>query len=224
MDHVRHPENDWRLELENSYPFPRCCTARPAHILILAAGISKVSDKPMSTNALRPNKALFRFLVAKGFDDKAWALLTKYHAGGDANSTLVALEVVQIRNTIRSEINTEKRPTLRKLLATPSNRRRLLISAIVGTAGQWAGNTVVSYYLTLVLDGIGIKNATHQSLINGGLQIFNLIATVACGAMLVDVLGRRRLFQWSAVGMTVSYVVCYLQNAILMNLTVEFAL
>lgn len=93
------------------------------------------------------------------------------------------------------------------MLSDSANRRRLLIATLVGIAAQWSGNTVVSYYLVLVLDGIGITNPTHQSLINGGLQIFNLIATVGFGAMLVDVLGRRRLFQWSAVGMTASYVV-----------------
>lgn len=119
----------------------------------------------------------------------------------------MAHEVTQIREAVRTDNNSEKRPSLRKMLASPANRRRLLISAIVGSMGQWAGNTTVSYYLFLVLEGIGIHNATHQSLINGGLQIFNLFATVGCGAMLVDVLGRRRLFQWSAVGMTASYTV-----------------
>lgn len=99
------------------------------------------------------------------------------------------------------------------MLASPANRRRLLISALVGVAAQWSGNTVVSYYLVLVLDGVGITNATHQSLINGGLQVFNLIATIGCGAMLVDTLGRRRLFQWSAVGMTASYVIWTILNS-----------
>lgn len=148
-----------------------------------------------------------RFLIAKGRDDEARALLIKHHAGGDADSALVLHEVIQIREAVRTESNSEKRPTLKKMLASPANRRRLLISAMVGIAAQWSGNTVVSYYLVLVLDGVGITNATHQSLINGGLQIFNLFATVGCGAMLVDTLGRRRLFQWSAVGMTASYVV-----------------
>jgi hypothetical protein len=148
-----------------------------------------------------------RFLIAKGRDEQARALLIKHHAAGDENSMLVVHEMAQIREAVRTENNSEKRPSLRKMLSSPANRRRLLISATVGIAAQWSGNTVVSYYLTLVLDGIGITDATDQSLINGGLQIFNLLATVGCGAMLVDVLGRRRLFQWSALGMTASYVV-----------------
>ncbi|KXJ97585.1 general substrate transporter [Microdochium bolleyi] len=154
-----------------------------------------------------------RFLVAKGRDDEARALLVKHHAGGDSSSLLVEHEMTQIRDALRTDANSEKQPSLRKMVSTPSNRRRLLISAIVGTASQWAGNTVISYYLVLVLDGIGIRDATHQSLINGGLQIFNLFATVGCGALMVDFLGRRRLFQWSAIGMTVSYTIWTILNA-----------
>lgn len=154
-----------------------------------------------------------RWLVAKGRDDEARALLIKHHAAGDMDSALVAHELTQVREAVRTENNSERRPSLRRLMATASNRRRLLISAITATAAQWSGNTVVSYYLVLVLDGIGITNATHQSLINGGLQIFNLFATVGCGAMLVDVLGRRRLFQWSAIGMTASYTIWTILNS-----------
>ncbi|KAM0325041.1 hypothetical protein ACHAQA_007578 [Verticillium albo-atrum] len=154
-----------------------------------------------------------RFLIAKGRDDEARALLIKHHAAGDENSTLVVHEMAQIRDAVRTENNSEKRPTMKKMLSSPANRRRLLISAMVGVAAQWSGNTVVSYYLTLVLDGVGITNPTHQSLINGGLQIFNLLATVGCGAMMVDVLGRRRLFLWCAMGMTVSYVIWTILNS-----------
>lgn len=154
-----------------------------------------------------------RYLVAKGRDEQARAILVKHHGNGDENSALVAHEIAQIRDAVRTAENLEKRPSIRKMVSIPANRRRLLIATIVGIAGQWAGNTVVSYYLVLVLNDIGITNATHQSLINGGLQIFNLIATVGCGAMLVDVLGRRVLFQWSAVGMTASYVIWTILNA-----------
>lgn len=148
-----------------------------------------------------------RYLVAKGRDDEARAILVKHHAAGDNDSILVEHEMAQIRDAVRNENNSERRPTIKKMVSSPINRRRLLISAITALAAQWSGNTVVSYYLVLVLDGVGIKNAYDQSLINGGLQIFNLLATVGCGAMLVDKLGRRKLFQWSAIGMCASYTV-----------------
>ncbi|OJJ54143.1 hypothetical protein ASPSYDRAFT_490368 [Aspergillus sydowii CBS 593.65] len=153
-----------------------------------------------------------RYLVAKGRTEEARELLIKHHVAGDRDSALVHHELMQIQNALQNNLNAEKM-SLKKFFAGAANRRRLLISGIVGLAAQWCGNSVVSYYLTLVLDDIGITNATHQSLINGGLQIFNLIATLSCGAMLVDRLGRRFLFLWSALGMTIAYVIWTILNA-----------
>lgn len=68
------------------------------------------------------------------------------------------------------------------------------------------GVAVVSYYLTLVLDTVGIKDSDTQTLINGLLQIFNFIAA-GSAALLVDRLGRRTLFLWSAIGMLISFVI-----------------
>ena len=134
-------------------------------------------------------------MVAKDLDKEARALLIKHHAGSDENSAFVVHETAQIREPVRTEAHDEKQPSMKKMLASPANCRRLLIATMVGVAAQGLGNTVVSYDLTLVLDGVGITNPIHQSLINGGLQIFNLLATVGCGAMLVNVLGRRVLFK-----------------------------
>lgn len=65
---------------------------------------------------------------------------------------------------------------------------------------------MVSYYLTLVLDTIGITDSFDQTLINGLLQIFNFGAALSA-AILVDRIGRRPLFIWSGVGMLASYIV-----------------
>lgn len=116
---------------------------------------------------------------------------------------LVQYEMVQIQEALRAEAASEQ-TKIRQVLKFPATRRRMFIAAALGIAAQWSGNAVVSYYLTLVLDGVGITNPTHQSLINGGLQIFNLFATISCGAMLVDKLGRRFLFLWSAMGMAIA--------------------
>ena len=64
----------------------------------------------------------------------------------------------------------------------------------------------MSYYLTLVLDTVGVTNPDTQTLINGILQIFNFGAAVSA-AFLVDRLGRKTLFIWSGIGMLVSFVI-----------------
>ncbi|CAD0084194.1 unnamed protein product [Aureobasidium vineae] len=43
---------------------------------------------------------------------------------------------------------------------------------------EWSGNGLVSYYLTLVLDQIGITDTNTQLIINGVLQIVNFIVAV----------------------------------------------
>jgi MFS family permease len=112
----------------------------------------------------------------------------------------------QIQLNLRQEAESEG-VAWSRVLWSPANRKRLLISAITGISSQWAGNAVISYYLTLALDKVGITDATQQAAINGGLQVFNLLAALGFGSLLVDRLGRRVLFLWSAVGMTCSYTV-----------------
>jgi MFS family permease len=60
--------------------------------------------------------------------------------------------------------------------------------------------------MTLVLDTVGIKNPDTQILINGLLQLFNFAAAVAA-AFLVDRLGRRTLWNWSGIGMLISFII-----------------
>lgn len=65
---------------------------------------------------------------------------------------------------------------------------------------QWSGNGLVSYYLTKVLNGIGISGQGEQLLINGILQVYNY-GTAIIGALVVDKAGRRTLFLVSTAGM-----------------------
>lgn len=63
-----------------------------------------------------------------------------------------------------------------------------------------------SYYIHIVLDQIGLKNSTTQLLINGVLQLVNIIvATSMC--FFVDRLGRRLLFLVSTGGMFVTFII-----------------
>lgn len=146
-----------------------------------------------------------RWLVMKGKYDKARDILVEHHAGGDVNSKLVEVEM----NEISAALEIEKLASQSKwsdLIATPGNRKRTYIAVTLGVFAQWNGIAVVSYYLTLILNSIGITSSTLQTLINGILQIFNLCAAVL-GALLVDYLGRRTLLITSGVGMLISFIV-----------------
>lgn len=113
--------------------------------------------------------------------------------------------MTEIVHAIRQEV-AAKSVGWGALVATPGNRKRLFIAVALGAMAQWNGIGVVSYYLTLVLNSIGITDPFYQTLINGLLQIFNFAAAVSA-ALLVDRLGRRTLFIWSGIGMLISYIV-----------------
>jgi len=58
---------------------------------------------------------------------------------------------------------------------------------------QWSGNGLLSYYLSKVLDGVGITETRSQLLINGFLNIANFLCAITA-ALLCEKIGRRRLF------------------------------
>lgn len=146
-----------------------------------------------------------RWLIANGRDSQAREILARYHTGGDENHELIEFEMREITQTIALERQGAS-VSWSALVATPGNRRRTLIAICVGGFAQWNGVAVVSYFLTLVLDTVGVTDPDTQTLINGILQLFNFASAVAA-AFLVDRLGRRTLFLWSGIGMLVSFVI-----------------
>jgi uncharacterized membrane protein len=143
-------------------------------------------------------------LISIGRHDEARAILARYHAAGDITSPLINYEVSTITSAIQAEQEAQNSVRYAEMLKTPSNRRRLFISVTLGVFAQWAGNGVVSYYLALILDTVGVTSVRDQTLISACLQVWNLIFA-AVGAFLIDPFGRRPLFWSSAVVMMVSY-------------------
>lgn len=115
-----------------------------------------------------------RWLVAQERTEEAKGILAKYHAGGDMTSPLVTREITEIVQAIRQE-QAAAATTWGTLVATKGNVKRLFIAVCLGSFAQWNGIGVVSYYLTLVLDSIGITNSFDQTLINGLLQVLLII-------------------------------------------------
>ncbi|KAH6695665.1 general substrate transporter [Plectosphaerella plurivora] len=146
-----------------------------------------------------------RFLCSKERYNEARDFLVKYHAEGDESSPLPAFELAEMTETIRMEREFAKHGSFRDLVATAANRKRTFITVFLGIFSQWAGQNVAGYYLPPVLSTIGITTVTQQTLINGFLQIFNLICSLI-GAFNVDRVGRRFLFLTAASGMMICYV------------------
>ncbi|KAI8947811.1 hexose transporter [Xylaria longipes] len=148
-----------------------------------------------------------RWLVSKDRIGEATDIISRYHAPeqGSDESPLVRYQLDQIVQTIQQE-KLASSTGWSALISTSGNRKRTLIAFLVGFMAQWNGVAVVSYYLTLVLDTIGITSTYTQTLINGLLQVFNFVSALGA-AFLVDRLGRRTLFLWAGIGMLISYII-----------------
>jgi len=140
-----------------------------------------------------------RWLIAHNKEEQAHKVLADCHANGNKDDRLVVLELQEISDTIKLEKEFSSNSWL-ELIRTKGNRHRLLICVTAGFFSQWSGNGILSYYLVLVLDQIGYKDATIQAVINGCLQIFSLIIAII-SSVYVDKVGRRPLFIIACGGM-----------------------
>jgi len=155
-----------------------------------------------------------RFLVSKGLESHAVKILTQYHAnGGDEQDPLIRFEMAQIRHALHVEREVSERSTFFQLWSSPGNLKRLRIIIAIAIFSQWSGNGLVSYYINLVLEGVGIMSPRTKAAINGGLQCWNL-ASAMTGAFLVDWVGRRPLFIISTAGMFTAFCMWTLTTAL----------
>lgn len=155
-----------------------------------------------------------RWLVSKGMESRAAAILAKYHAhGSNERDPLVMFEMAQIRHAIRLEEEINRTTTFWSLFTTPGNRRRMRIILGIAVFSQWSGNGVLSYYINLVLESVGIMSTNTKSVVNGCLQTFDFIIAIAA-SLSIDYIGRRPLFLVSTVGMLATYCACTLTNAL----------
>jgi len=144
-------------------------------------------------------------LISKGRDADALRTLAHYHARGNDQDPLVQFEYNEIKEAIALDQSAKEQVSWADLFKTPGNRRRMRIIIALAFFSQWSGNGLVSYYLTKVLDSIGITDPGTQNLINGILQIYNFIVAVTAG-LLCDRVGRRTLFLASNIGMLLFWI------------------
>ncbi|BEI94755.1 uncharacterized protein CcaverHIS019_0703360 [Cutaneotrichosporon cavernicola] len=162
-----------------------------------------------------------RWLISKGKVEPARDIITKVHCGGDVDDPLVDYEVAEIREMLRIEQEAAQSSSWKELFTTPGNLRRMRIIMAIAFFSQWSGNGLVSYYLTIVLKGIGITSPGHQTLINGVLQVYNFFWAIV-GALTVDRVGRRFLFMTSTIGMMFSFVAWTICSALYRQSATEF--
>lgn len=147
-----------------------------------------------------------RWLISVGRSDEARKILIVHHAGGKEDDIIVSGQMLEMETAISAEQEASKSSSYINMCQTKGNRHRLFISVTLGFISQWSGNGVISYYLPLVLDTVGVTSTRDQTLINACLNVWNLLWAVGA-AMSVERLGRRFLFLASAGIMLSSFTI-----------------
>ncbi|KJR85822.1 sugar transporter [Sporothrix schenckii 1099-18] len=153
-----------------------------------------------------------RWLIYNNRQDEARAFFAKFHGHGDADAPLVRFEMAEVVATLEME-KEQKQARWAAFFSTPGMRHRFFLAAWIPAMLQWSGNNLTSYYLTRVLNSIGITDSKTQLIINGCLSIWSFL-TAFVFAGLVDRLGRRFLFLLGMAGMLLSYVIWTICSAL----------
>lgn len=156
-----------------------------------------------------------RWLCSQGRYDEARRVLVKYHANGNEDDEIVALELDEITQALALERDS-RAASWGQLLRSRPNRKRLGIVLSVAILTLWNGQGVISYYFSPILDSIGITRTDQQTGINGGMSVWNLLCSLA-GAFLADRIGRRPLWLISFVGMICANVPLTISSAMYKN-------
>ncbi|KAF7325635.1 Hexose transporter [Mycena kentingensis (nom. inval.)] len=147
-----------------------------------------------------------RWLVSRGRETEALKTLAYYHADSNEDDPLVKYEFEEIKAAIEFDRTVAANIGWKSFFTSAGNRRRVRIIVAIAFFSQWSANGLVSYYLNLVLNSVGITDPTIQLLINGILQIWNL-AWALLASSLVEKLGRRLMFMTSVIGMLIFFTV-----------------
>ncbi|KAL1975646.1 hypothetical protein VTN31DRAFT_4038 [Thermomyces dupontii] len=181
--HLAHKGNlDWRLPLWLQMVCPG----------IVTLGVWFIPESP-------------RWLIARDRHAEAQAFIVKYHANGDASHPIVNLEMEEMTRSLKEEGGlTHWRDffDLSVLVKTRSRRYRLMLNLAFSWFGQFSGNNVVSYYLPMLLENVGVTDTNTQLLLNIIYALTGWIAATA-GSRFHDKIGRRKMFLGSTGGMII---------------------
>ncbi|KAL8366513.1 hypothetical protein RB595_005011 [Gaeumannomyces hyphopodioides] len=140
-----------------------------------------------------------RWLISRDREEEALAILTKYHAEGDASSLIVHAEMAQIKSTIQLELESSKQ-SWAEVLKSSGMRRRAIISVFLGLFTQMSGNTLLSYYSNLLFEMMNFTTEYAKTRINLADKCWGFMnATIL--ALVAVRFPRRKMFMSSAAAM-----------------------
>ncbi|KAL1960703.1 hypothetical protein VTO42DRAFT_6533 [Malbranchea cinnamomea] len=131
-----------------------------------------------------------RWHFTRGQRERARNTLTRLHGGGNPESEWVKLQLTEYEEFLKMDGSDKRWWDYRSLFKTRASFYRLMCNCLVSTFGQWAGNGIVSYFLSAFLDIAGIHGSIRQTDVQLGVTATQIVFA-SLGATFVDRLGRR---------------------------------
>ncbi|KAK6533565.1 hypothetical protein TWF694_002503 [Orbilia ellipsospora] len=136
-----------------------------------------------------------RWLYTRGKQSQAADFLAKYHGRGNPDSEWVKLQLSEYEQHLEMDGTDKRWWDYRALFRNKASMYRLMCNCLVSLFGQWAGNGIVSYYLSAFLDTAGIRGSVTQTNVQLGMNAIQIVFA-SLGASFVDKIGRRPMLIW----------------------------
>ncbi|KAI9574345.1 hypothetical protein HD554DRAFT_25027 [Boletus coccyginus] len=152
-----------------------------------------------------------RWLISRERGDEAYAILVKYHAEGDENSEFVKAEYSQIEETLAAELKIAH-TNRSEMFPPPGMRKRVIIASFLGLFVAWSGVGLISYFLSPILDSIGIHDNQTKNII-GLARISWSLVNSTFSALIAPRYPRRRIYLASAISLFVVFTAWTIASA-----------
>lgn len=142
-----------------------------------------------------------RWLFMQGREDEAFQFLVEYHGEGDPDSSLIAFEISEWRESIVQDGIDKRWWDYGPLLTDHANRWRLLQVFLISLIPQYVtGGT--GYFSTFIYDIVGITSVQKQLMINLIGSFISCAAATSAG-LLTDKIPRRAALIWGTTGVAI---------------------
>jgi len=144
-----------------------------------------------------------RWLIAKGRNEEALAILQEYHGFGNPNSKIVQLEYAEYCQSIETNGADSRWWDFLPVFQGKGAIYRIACVINLGVLYQWSGNSLGIYYLPVMLSQAGIKNV-HISLLVTCITSTVALFLALCGSWLLDKWGRKTSLLFALAGMAIT--------------------
>ncbi|KAJ7499905.1 general substrate transporter [Mycena latifolia] len=131
-----------------------------------------------------------RWLISRGRIEEARQILIDYHSNDGKANAVIELEMAEFQEQIAVK---REAPfwDYSALFSTRNRRWRMVCLTLMCINGQLAGNGLITYFLTVMLQNAGVTSSHMQLVYNFANSILSAFGAFS-GAALTDRIGRRR--------------------------------